>query len=87
MGGVGGGYVFWCESCQMRVNEIEKFVAHRGSRVVDVKCGVHGMKRGGGRSVREEDRHHRQVLLAVELKLVLFHRVANSNGAVTRTRK
>ena len=55
--------------------------------VVVFACGVHGMKRGGVRSVREEDRHHRQVLLAVELKLVLFHRVANSNGAVTRTRK
>ncbi len=45
------------------------------------------MKRGGGRSVREEDRHHRQVLVTFELKLALFHRVANPNGAVTRTRK
>ena len=34
---------------------------------VDVRCGVHGVKRGGGRSVREEDRHHRQVLVTVEL--------------------
>ena len=25
------------------------------------------MKRGGGRRVREEDRHHRQVLVTVEL--------------------
>jgi hypothetical protein len=45
------------------------------------------VKRGGGRSVREEDRHHRQVLVTVGLKLALFHRVANPNGAVTRTRK
>jgi len=45
------------------------------------------MKRGGVRSVREEDRHHRQVLVTVELRLALFHRVANPNCAVTRTRK
>ncbi len=32
---------------------------------------VHGVKRGGGRSVREEDRHHRQVLVTVELSFVL----------------
>ena len=42
--------------------------------VVVVACGVHGMKRGGVRSVREEDRHHRQVLVTVELRLTLFHR-------------
>jgi hypothetical protein len=52
-----------------------------------VRCGVHGMKRGGVKSVRGEDRHHRQVLVTVELKLALLHRVANPNGAVTRTRK
>ncbi len=55
--------------------------------VVDVRCGVHGMKRGGVRGVREEDRHHRQVLVTVELGLALFCRVANLNSAVTRTRK
>ncbi len=55
--------------------------------VVVIACGVHGMKRGGVRSVREEDRHHRHVLVTVEPRLVLFHRVANLNGAVTRTRK
>jgi hypothetical protein len=57
--------------------------------VVDVRCGVHGTKRGGVRGVREEDRHHRQVLVTVELRLALFHRVANPipNSAVTRTRK
>ncbi len=57
--------------------------------VVDVRCGFHGMKRGGVRGVREEDRHHRhrQVLVTVELGFALFHRVANPNSAVTRTRK
>jgi hypothetical protein len=55
--------------------------------VVDARCGVHGMKRGGVKGVREEDRHHRQVLITVELILALFHRVANPNSAVTRTRK
>ena len=35
------------------------------------------MKRSGVRSVREEDRHHRQVLVTVEIRLTLFHRVAN----------
>ncbi len=44
------------------------------------------MKCGGGRSVREEDRHHRQVLVTVELKLILFNRVANPNNAVTCSR-
>ncbi len=52
-----------------------------------MRCGVHGMKRGGVKGVREEDRHHRQVLVTVELRLALFHRVANPNSAVTRTRK
>jgi hypothetical protein len=34
--------------------------------VVDVRCGVHGMKRGGVKGVREEDsRHH----VTVELRL------------------
>ena len=62
MGGVdGGGVLFLCESCQVYVNEIVEFVGHRGGIVVDVRCGVHGVKRGGGRSVREEDRHHRQI--------------------------
>ncbi len=42
--------------------------------VVVVACGVHGMKRGGVRSVREEDRHHRHVLVTIELRLALFHR-------------
>ncbi len=57
--------------------------------VVDVRCGVHRMKRGGVRGVREreEDRHHRQVLVTVELSLALFDRAANLNSAVTRTRK
>ncbi len=55
--------------------------------VVDVTCGIHGMKRGGVRGVREEDRHHRQVLVTVELRLALFHKEANPNSAVTRTRK
>jgi hypothetical protein len=39
---------------------------------VDVRCGVHGVKRGGGKSVREEDRHHRQVLVTVELKIFVL---------------
>ena len=43
------------------------------------------MKRGGGRSVREEDRHHRQVLVTVELGS--FSERTQPSGAVTRTRK
>ncbi len=67
MGGVEGGDVFLCESCQVCVNGMVEFVGQRGGIVVGVRCGVRGMKRGGGRSVREEDRHHRQVLVTVEL--------------------
>ncbi len=59
------------ESRKVIVNEI---LECEGEVVVDVSCGVHGVKRGGVRSVREEDRHHRQVLVTVELSLVLFHR-------------
>jgi hypothetical protein len=70
-GRVEEGDVFLCESCKVCVNEIVKFVGQRGGIVVDVTCGVHGVKRGGGRSVREEDRHHRQVLVTVELSFVL----------------
>ncbi len=51
----------------MCVNEIVEFIGHRGGIVVDVRCGVHGVKRGGDRNVREEDRHHRQVLVTVEI--------------------
>ncbi len=65
----------------------ETLECEEGKVVVDVRCGVHGVKRGGVRSVREEDRHHRQVLVTVELSLALFHRVSNLNSAVTRTRK
>ncbi len=69
----------------MCVNEIVKC---GGEIVVDVsRVRVHGVKCGGVRSVREEDRHHKQVLVTVELKLALFCRVANPHGAVTRTRK
>ncbi len=57
-------------SCQVCVNEIVEFVGKRGEIVVDVRCGVHGVTRGGGRSVRKEDRHHRQVLVTVELSFV-----------------
>ena len=52
---VGGVEVVLCESCQVCVNEIVEFVGQRGGIVVDMMCGVHGVKRGGGRSVREED--------------------------------
>ena len=55
----------------MCVDEIDDAVGQRGGIVVEVRCGVHGVKRGGGRSVREEDRHHRQVLVTVELRFVL----------------
>ncbi len=79
--------MFLCESCQVCINKIVEFGGQRGEIVVDVECGVHGMKRSGVRSVCEEDRNHRHVLVTVELKLALFHRVANPNGAVTRTRK
>ncbi len=68
MGGVEEGDVFLWESCNVCVNEIVEFVGQRGGIVVDVTCGVHRVKRGGGRSVREEHRHHRQVLVTVELR-------------------
>ncbi len=75
MGGVEKGNVLLCESCQVCVNvkEIVEFVGQRREIVVDVRYWVHEVKRGGGRSVREEDRHHRQVLVpvTVELKFVL----------------
>ncbi len=72
MGRVEDGNVFLCESFQECVNEIVEFVGQKGGIIVDVRCWVHGVKRGGGRSVREEDRHHRQVLVAVELSFVLY---------------
>jgi hypothetical protein len=56
---VGEVEVVLCDSCQVCVNEIVEFVGQRGGIVVDVMCGVHGVKRGDGRRVREEDRHHR----------------------------
>ncbi len=70
--------------CASRINEIVEFVGHRGEIVVDVRCGLHGVKRGGGRSVREEDRHHRQVLVTVELS---SFSARTQPSAVTRTRK
>ncbi len=84
MGRVEDGSVFGCESCQVRVNEIVEFVGHRGEIGVDVRCGVHAVKRGGGKSVREEDRHHRQVLVTVELSSFSLR---TQPSAVTRTRK
>jgi hypothetical protein len=63
VGGVESGDVVLYVSCQMCVNKILEFVRQRGEIVVDVRCGVHGVKRGGVKSVREEDRHHRQVLV------------------------
>ncbi len=67
----------------MCVNEVIEFVGRRGGVGVDVMW-VHGMKRGDGKSVREEDRHHRQVLVTVELSS-FFARTQPS--AVTRTRR
>ncbi len=57
---VGGVEVVLCESSQVCVNKIVEFIGQRKRIDVDVMW-VHGVKRGGGRSVREEDRHHRQV--------------------------
>jgi hypothetical protein len=66
------------------VNEIVEFVGQRGRTIVDVRCGVHGVNHGGGRSVREEDRHHIQVVL-VTVELSSFS-VRTQPSAVTRTR-
>ncbi len=63
----------------MCVNEVGEFVGQRGELVVVVVVGirywVHGVKvkRGGGRSrsVREKDRHYRQVLVTVQLSFAL----------------
>jgi hypothetical protein len=58
LGKVEEGNVFLCESCQVCVNEIVEFVGQRREIVVDVMSyWVHGVKRGGSRSVRQEDRH------------------------------
>ena len=69
-----------CESCQVCLNKIVELIGQREGIVV----GVHGVKRGGGRSVREEDRHHRQVIVTVELS---SFSVRTQPSAVTRTRK
>ncbi len=63
--GVEENNVLLYESCQMCVNEIVEFVGK------EERCEVHGVKRGGDRSVHVEDRHHRQVLVTVELSFVL----------------
>ena len=39
--------------------------------VIGMTGGVLEIKRGGEESVREEDRHHKQVLVTVELSFVL----------------
>ncbi len=83
MGGVEDGNVFLCESCQLCVNEIVEFVEQRGGIVVDVMCGVHGVKRGGGRMFREEDIHHRQVLVTVELSFVLCKNATKGSYSYT----
>ncbi len=36
-----------------------------------MRYGVHGVKRGGNKSVREEDVHHMQILVTVEPSFVL----------------
>ena len=72
-----------CESCQVCLNKIVELFGQRGEIVVGVMW-VHGVKRGGGRSLREEDRHHKQVLVTVELS---SFSVRTQPSAVTRTRK
>ncbi len=67
----------------MCLNKIVELFGQREGIVVGVMW-VHGVKRGGGRSVREEDRHHRQVLVTVELS---SFSVRTQPSAVTRTRK
>ena len=64
-------------------NEIVEFVGQRREIVVDVRYCVHGVKRGGGRSVREEDRHNRQVLVAVELSFVLCENATQCSYSYT----
>ena len=82
--GVDGGGVFLCESCLVGDNEVVEFVCQRGELVVGMRECVHGVKRGGGRCVREEDRHHRQVLVTVELGSFSER---TQPSAVTSTRK
>ncbi len=71
MGWVGDDNVCLCECCKVCVNEVVDCVGQRGGVVVDVISGIHGMKRSAGRRVHEEDRHHRRVLVTVELSFVL----------------
>ena len=80
---MGGVEVVMGESCQVCINKIVELFGQRKGIVVDVMW-VHGVKRGGGRSVREEDRHHRQVLVTVELSSFSER---TQPSAVTRTRK
>ena len=75
-----GDEVVLCENCQVCPNKIVELIGQREGIVV----GVHGVKRGGGRSVREEDRHHRQVLVTVELGSFSER---TQPSAVTRTRR
>ena len=80
---MGGVEVVMGESCQVCINKIVEFFGQRKGIVVDVMW-VHGVKRGGGRSVREEDRHHRQVLVTVELSSFSER---TQPSAVTRARR
>ncbi len=58
-------------------NVREKLLLTSGVGFIELECR---MKRGGVRGVREENRHHRQVLVTVELSLALFDRAVNLNS-------
>ena len=77
--------------CDSRISSSSRTKLKRSSLnrgVIDMRRRIEvEIERGGVKSVRGEDRHHTQVLVTVELKLALFHRVVNPNCAFTRTRK
>ena len=52
-------------------DEIEEIVVEEGCDRHIKRGGGGEIKRGGDKSVREEDRHHKQVLVTVELSFVL----------------
>jgi hypothetical protein len=63
------------ERCVSRISSSSRTKLKRSSLnrgVIDMRGRMEvEIKRGGERSVREEDRHHKQVLVTVELSFVL----------------
>ena len=62
------------ERCVSRMSSSSRTKSKRSSLkrgVIDIRKGGIEIKRGGEKSVLGEDRHHKQVLVTVELSFVL----------------